>query len=321
MSVFLIWATLAAAGTVATPPTDAEVRAAVQRSIPFIETQGVWWIEQKKCVTCHRTGNMVWSLGAARRRGLPVSEQLDSWLDWSLENSLVVSEQGKVSGAGNLEGVAQLILARQLFARQAARDEAQRRLLELVIEGQEADGSWKAGGQLPSQKRAASETVEVSTMWLTLALAQADEASHPGRPAALEKSLARIAASSPGQSTEWFATRLLLAQQLGDTSTAASLIDSLRTHQQADGGWGWLLNDPSDALGTGLALYALIRAGVARDDAAVQRAQRFLLATQREDGSWAVKGTKANKKERIEETAVYWGATWAALALIESLPE
>jgi hypothetical protein len=36
-----------------------EVRAAIQRSIPYIEEKGVWWIETKKCVSCHRVGTML----------------------------------------------------------------------------------------------------------------------------------------------------------------------------------------------------------------------------------------------------------------------
>ena len=61
---------------------DEQTRATVRRSLPYIEEKGVWWMEEKKCVTCHRIGPMVWSLSAARERGLPVSDRLDEWLDW-----------------------------------------------------------------------------------------------------------------------------------------------------------------------------------------------------------------------------------------------
>ena len=80
------------------------------------------------------------------------------------------------------------------------------------------------------------------------------------------------------------------------------------------------MGEKSDALGTGMSAYTLLRAGVDFDDVTIKRAQRFLIDTQRDDGSWAVKGTKANKKDRIEETAVYWGTTWAVIGLVESLP-
>ncbi|MCA9020956.1 MAG: hypothetical protein KDA74_12490, partial [Planctomycetaceae bacterium] len=73
-------------------------------------------------------------------------------------------------------------------------------------------------------------------------------------------------------------------------------------------------------LGTGMALYALLEAGVDRQDATVKRAQQFLVSTQRPDGSWPVKGTKEKKKANVEETAVYWGTCWAVIGLVESLP-
>lgn len=306
----------------ATPDTEApsveQVRATIQRGIPYIEEKGVWWITEKKCVTCHRTGNMVWSLGAARQRGFAVSEKLDEWFNWSIEKSLAKNDQGNFDGALNKEGVAQLLLARDLFASAADRTQSYQQLAGLVVEGQQADGSWKPGGQLPGQKRAAVETTDVTTMWLALALAGVSNGSDP--PGELDKAIKHIGASTPGKSTEWYAVRLLLALRLCDQATTTQIVEMLRGQQQADGGWGWIAGEESDALGTGLSLYALLRAGVGREDPAIQRGQRFLIATQRDDGSWPVRGTKANKKKSIEETAVYWGTAWAALGLIESLP-
>ena len=69
-----------------------------------------------------------------------------------------------------------------------------------------------------------------------------------------------------------------------------------------------------------MSVYGLLQAGVPPDDPSIRKAQRFLVKTQREDGAWAVKGTKANKKDRNQETAEYWGTTWAVLGLTESLP-
>ena len=294
-----------------------QVHATIERSIPYIEEKGVWWITEKKCVTCHRTGNMVWSLAAARERGFAVSDKLDEWFSWSIEKSLAKNDQGKIDGTANKEGVAQLLLARDLFSG-ADRTETYQQLVGLVAEGQQADGAWKPGGQLPGQKRAAAETTDVTTMWLALALADASMGGD--RPAELDKAIKHIEAGPPGKSTEWYAVRLLLALRLGDQATTANTIETLRSQQQADGGWGWIAGEESDALGTGLALYALLRANVGREDAAIQRGQAFLISTQREDGSWPVRGTKTAKKKNIEETAVYWGTAWAALALIESLP-
>ena len=90
---------------------------------------------------------------------------------------------------------------------------------------------------------------------------------------------------------------------------------------KADGGWAWTIGEESDALGTGIAMYALLRSGLAADSNVLRTAQRYLVSTQEENGSWAVKGTKKNKKAKVQETASYWGTTWAVLALSEGLPK
>jgi len=297
----------------ARPQGVADVREAVRRSIPYIESKGEWWIAEKKCVSCHRAGNMVWALGAARRRGFDVGPRLDEWFAWSLDKSLSKNDKGKVDGSANLEGVAQLLFARDLFP-SAGRDDTYRQLQDLVAAGQQPDGGWAPGGQLPAQKRPAEETAAVSTAWVALALPA------QGKDEAFGKAVDKFSASAPGKSAEWYAVGLLLADRTGDRRRVADLVTQLRGQQNADGGWGWTVCEDSDALGTGLALYALLRTGLPGDDATARRARHFLVESQRDDGSWPVRGTKANKKTGVEETAVYWGTTWATLALVEGLP-
>ena len=297
-------------------PTDDQVHEVVQRSIPYIQEQGVSWMEEKKCVTCHRVNTMVWSLRVARRSGFEVSDKLDEWQKWATETPLSEDESGETVGLGNKEGVAQLILSLEGDAKQNG---VRRKLAELLLDGQQPDGSWEPGGQLLSQKRPESETTSVSTMWLTLALV--GEGAGKQTAAVVEQALQFIKQSPPGKSTEWYAVQLLLATQRNDDTLRDEFVRELQKQQQSDGGWGWLVGEKSDALGTGMALYALVRAGVNREAPSIGQAKYFLVSTQRDDGSWAVDGTKANKKDQVEETAVYWGTTWAALGLMASLPD
>lgn len=299
-------------------PTTVQIRETVQRGIPYIEEKGLWWIEEKKCVTCHRVGNMVWSLQAAKRSGFTVSERLAEWRQWSIDKSLAENDKGKITGLGNKEGVAQLLLSPDPNLADSEQTELRKKLAAILLEEQRPDGSWKAGGQLPFQKRPAAETDAVSTMWLTLALLA--EGKNETRVPVVANALKFIQATPPGNSVEWYAVRLLLAVQTGETEVRDQLVKQLRSQQHADGGWGWMVTDESDALGTGLALYALVSAGVDRQDPVIKGAQQFLVSTQRDDGSWPVHGTKEKKKTSVQETAVYWGTTWAVIGLVESLP-
>jgi squalene-hopene/tetraprenyl-beta-curcumene cyclase len=116
----------------------------------------------------------------------------------------------------------------------------------------------------------------------------------------------------PGKSTEWHAVKLLL--QPGNKSLRGELLKL----QQPDGGWGWRTGEPSDAFGTGLALYALARSGLPASDGDVRRAITFLQTTQRPDGAWPVPSTRARDKNKVNATASYWGTAWAVIGLLES---
>ncbi len=143
---------------------DSAVRATIEKSIPGFQDRVVWWIEKKKCGSCHRTGMMVWSLSGARRRGFAVSDQLDEWISWSI-----------------------------------------------------------------------AETFKNY------------------RP--------------------------------------------------------------------GMVLLPLARAGLDASDDSISAGRTFLVTTQKPDGTWAVRGTKANRKNQVQQPSVYWGATWAVIGLLCTLPD
>ena len=70
--------------------------------------------------------------------------------------------------------------------------------------------------------------------------------------------------NDPAVSSEWYAAKLLIEKKFGDPKQVEALRDKILAAQHADGGWGWLLADPSDAFGTGLSLYALSQVGLPR---------------------------------------------------------
>jgi hypothetical protein len=124
----------------------------------------------------------------------------------------------------------------------------------------------------------------------------------------------------PPVSSEWYATRLLIEKRFGDPKQVEAIRDQILAAQQPDGGWGWLRADKSDAFGTGVSVYALSQVGVPNSHSAIQKAWRFLIETQTDDGSWIVNGTKNGTKDKPHPFSSFWGSTWALLGLCHSLP-
>ena len=77
----------------------------------------------------------------------------------------------------------------------------------------------------------------------------------------------------------------------------------------------------SDAWATGQALYALAHAGLNSTDPIVARGQAFLVATQREDGSWPMTSRPAKPGGEPSTSLIPiigGGSSWAVIGLIRS---
>lgn len=112
-----------------------------------------------------------------------------------------------------------------------------------------------------------------------------------------------------------------------------SLARNLLAQQRADGGWAQLSGNQSDAYATGQAVYALHRAAaIPVSDVALDRARRYLLQTQLDDGTWYVRrrafpfqpttmksGFPHGKDSWISATATSWAVL--ALSLSDQSPQ
>src|SRR6266478_3883176 len=68
---------------------DTAVREAVSRSLPFLEKEGVAWMKDRGCMTCHHVPLLLWSHRAAQAHGLAVDvKKLAEWDEWTRKYSL-----------------------------------------------------------------------------------------------------------------------------------------------------------------------------------------------------------------------------------------
>jgi hypothetical protein len=99
-------------------PSAADVRKAVERSLPYLASGGITWIEQHDCLSCHQVPFYLWSHNLARTRGIAVDEQkLAKWTEWSARKSLAQREPFRLTEAsleqlGTADGLPAETLAR-----------------------------------------------------------------------------------------------------------------------------------------------------------------------------------------------------------------
>src|SRR5262249_51299600 len=220
------------------------------------------------------------------------------------------------------------VMALALPKQDAVSADELKRIAGHLVRHQEADGSW-AWSLAPAKNRPPPvfESDEVVTLLAYMALGPhvpADPKEKSEARDSREKAAAWLRKTEPGDDTQAAALRLLVKVRAGEPAEVVGPeIDGLLARQNKDGGWGQLRDLPSDAYATGQVLYVLNLAGVKSSRPEVRRGVAFLVATQREDGSWPMT-SRAHPGEKPMTNPVpitYFGSAWATMGLMRSLPE
>ncbi len=94
ISLMMVWCCTVCLNSVAgaddaTDVSDAAVRDAVSRSLVFLETEGMAWMRDRGCASCHHVPFLLWSHRAAQAHGLDVDlTKLAEWDEWTRKDSL-----------------------------------------------------------------------------------------------------------------------------------------------------------------------------------------------------------------------------------------
>ncbi len=306
-----------------------EVRAAVERALPYLEKSSAGWRTERKCVTCHQVPFAIWALNDAKARGLAAdAAKLDDLTAWAFKFCTTDENKGERTGGFHLTSVF-LTLSQNGTAPREDALKAYPFFETLFAKRQKEDGSWREGRQI-KLANAPREADEVDTMWTLLAIKSLErlsdklpDATRKALAAERDKGLAFLKTAKPGTRLDWLAIRVLVAKEYDPPEKAREYLKELRDQQNADGGWGYVRGGASYPHTTGECLYALGVMSLDATDESVRRASKYLLASQKSDGSWAAKSRETfnTKPDLVRDTSVHWGTAWAALGLMQTLPK
>jgi hypothetical protein len=294
------------------PPRTPEAKA-----LAYLAREVPAWSADNKCYSCHNNGDAARALYVATRLGHPVPPKAladttrwltkpDGWDDNGGDYGTSDKKLARIQFAAALVEAmdAGLVKDREALAKAAA----------LVAARQDKDGSWPidAEGALGSP----------TTYGTALATFLARRTLHKAGPKKYAAAIAR--------SDAWFrqvkvenvldAAAVLLA--LGkDTDDAAMTqrrhcLALIRKGEAKDGGWGPYLHSAPEAFDTAVVVLALMAQPETDETKALRRRGRaFLIAAQKDDGSWEETtrpAARASYAQRISTTG------WATLALLAS---
>ncbi len=314
---------LAAFGAIAlcgAPRTSAalERQDAVDRALAFLGREVPLWRTENHCFSCHNNGDAARALYAAVRSGRRLKpEALAETTAWLRQPERWEHNGGEGEFSDKKLAVIQFSAALvDALHTDTTLDRAPlKQAAAMVAAEQEDDGSWRidAPGALGSP---ATYGRHLATAAALRVLRAADD---PRLAANLDRAERWLAGERPKAILDAAATMIGLHGV--DAPAAAQqrrrCLELLRGAQGEAGGWGPYPPSPPEPFDTAVALLALSQTAPALQDeqhaARLARGRRYLIETQRENGSWAetTRPTGAiSYAQRLSTTG------WATLALL-----
>ena len=280
ISLTLIWiiATAAAGeGNVFSLPEQARVSAI--KSVALVDRTSATFLETRKCFTCHTQTFAVKVLTDARKVGIEVNDQN---LKAQVERSFEIYD--------SLPGVRPDTVGHALLALdvgQVPRNDKTDAMVRYLLDYGKEIGHW----QVAIADREPAEASNFATNYLAVratnryGTANLQEVIDTRR-----KAVEKWFAMAEAKDTEDQVFRLFLSEELRiPNEQRKSFTDRLLGEQYANGGWTQKQGMEPDAYATASALVALYRVGgVSANHARWQDGIRYLLNTQKPDGSWHV---------------------------------
>lgn len=310
----------------AEPAKTEDIRAALRKALPLIQKGSDGHRTQRTCFACHHQAIPIFALTAARSRDLSIDEEevrkhLQHIADFLGKNR---NNYRKGQGQGGQVDTAGYALW-TLETGGWKPDETTAAVVEyLLLRNKDLD-HWRT-----TSKRPPSEISPFTPTYLAIrALQTFGDSKQKKRIDERVQVVRGWLEKTPATDNEDRVFRLWGMQRAGSAAEKVqAAARELVEKQQKDGGWAQRDDMKSDAYATGTALAALHHAAkLATNDPVYQRGVKYLLATQRKDGTWLVRsrsepfqtyfesGFPHGKDQFISLAASSWAATALALAL------
>jgi Prenyltransferase and squalene oxidase repeat len=266
---------------------DADIRAALDKSLPLLTKGADGHMAKRTCFACHNQGIPILAMATLRAGGMVIDEEalaknmkfINAFLDQNRANYL----QGKGQG-GQADTAGYALWSLELGGWRP--NETTAAVAEYLLQHQRDLPAWRATSNRPP-----SEASPFTTSFLALrGLQTFGTVEQRDRVFQRTRNVRAWLLKTPGKDTEdrvfrMWGLKVAGAHPLEVQRAAQELLQT----QRPDGGWSQIDKLESDAYATGSALVALHEAaGLATDSPAYQRGVRFLLKTQRDNGSWFV---------------------------------
>ncbi|MBI1322717.1 hypothetical protein GC170_05980 [bacterium] len=321
-----------AAGAQEKPPVieEAVLRKAVTRSLPAIQKSQQVFFQNATCISCHHHLLPALMMPMARERGIEfdgalAKEAAEETLSPNKDLDAVV--QGSSFIDEKDEGWA-LMVAHAAGIQPSLATSAK---AQFLASAQRPDGSWSILDGRPPQAYSSITATTVCARAIGLYLPEGRRAEKEAR---LRLAREWLLKARPHDTEERTFRLLGLFWTGADKAARADAAKELLAAQRPDGGWSQLPNLESDAYSTGEVLSALNDAvGLATGDPAYQRGLRFLLGSQKDDGSWRVESRLHSPAPvsppyfnsgfphgRKHQYISIMGSEWAALAMLRAVP-
>lgn len=280
------------------PDYPAMVKQAIEKSLPAIQKSAANFVTKVKCTSCHHQSLPSMTYSMARQHGFKIDEKAAKvqaeavYGFFAASKDLLAQAQTEASAERVLDKITVdpaatvSYFGAGLAADRWKPDAVTENMALYLAKKQTPEGYWPL-----LESRPPLQSSEFTTTALSLIVLQnyapASQAKVTAERIARAKNWLR---TTPAKSNEDRTFKLIGLHLTGATKEEIrATVNDLLSKQQDDGGWGQLDNMASDAYATGQALVALHMAGdIPISHSAFHRGYKYLLKTQKPDGSWLV---------------------------------